>query len=409
MSTSGLRRVLLAVTVSAALVVAGCSSSTGTGGSSANTSGPLKIGMSLPQSGAVADVAKSGYQGYQEWAAEVNATGGLLGRQVQLNVLDDGFDQNAVVANYNRLISQDKVDLLLGTFSSKLNAAASAVAERQKKLYIEPSGGDASLFNRGFTRLFFAQPATTAALPDRFVEWVASLPPGQRPLTAAYVTQDDPSASPAVNGFRQKLEGLGIRTVYNQVYAPGNKTFDPIASAIANAAPDVLIQGAVTDDGVQLVRSLQKLSYSPKILFQTQAPSDPAYPQAIGPQNVQGIFTAVGWSSKAPYPGNAQFVDSYTKRFGEPPSEDAANSYTAGQVLAAAVKAVGSLDQDALAKWLHANTVQTIVGPLKWDKTGIPEGTLLLAQWQDGVLETVSPQSAATSTKVVNPKPGWRS
>ncbi|HEV7743095.1 MAG TPA: amino acid ABC transporter substrate-binding protein [Pseudolysinimonas sp.] len=370
--------------------------------------GPIVIGMSLPLSGPVADVSKSGYEGYQQWVTDVNAAGGLLGRQVELDVLDDGFDPDAAVANYNKLISQDKVDLVLGTFSSHLNGPASAVAERQGMLYIEPSGGDPALFTRGFTKLFFAQPATGDALPDRFVEWVASLPADQQPRTAAFLSQDDPSVSGAIEVFVQKFEAMGIKTVYNEVYAPDTATFDNLASAVAGAQPDLIVQGAVTSDGVQFVRSLQKIGYTPKILFQTQSPADPSYPDAIGTGNADGIFTAVGWSPDAGYPGNADFVSGYTASFGAAPSEDAANSYTAGQVLQAAVNAVGSLDQTALADWLHANTVQTIVGPLKWDKTGAPGGTLLLAQIQDGTLQIISPKAAATVDTAINPKPSWQ-
>jgi branched-chain amino acid transport system substrate-binding protein len=364
--------------------------------------------MSLPLSGKVADVAKSGYEGYQLWASRVNAKGGLLGRKVELVVHDDGFDQNAVVANYNRLISQDKVDLLLGTFSSFLNLPASAIAERHGMVYIEPSGGNAAIFTRGFKRLFFAQPATTSSLPDRFVEWVSSLPASQRPATAAYITQDDPSTSPAIKIFQQKFEALGVRTVYTQTYAPDNKSFDTIAAAISRTTPDMVIHGAVTEDGIQLVRSLQKASFSPKILFQTKAPGDLGYPEKIGAPNAEGILTSVVWSSAAKYPGNSDFVSAYKKMFGSPPSEDSASSYTAGQVLEASVKAVGRIDQDALATWLHANTVQTIVGPLKWDSTGVPTGTLLLAQWQGGALKILAPAAAATTTQAVNPKPAWK-
>jgi branched-chain amino acid transport system substrate-binding protein len=372
------------------------------------SSGPITIGMSLPMTGPVADVSKSGYQGYELWASQVNASGGLLGRQVKLDMLDDGFDPSQTAADYTRLISQDHVDLLLGTFSSLLNAPASAIAARQGMLYVEPSGGAATLFTRGFTDLFFAQPGTTTTLPDQFVGWLTSLPASQRPATAAYVTQDDPSASPAVAVFRTRLQALGIKTVYYQVYDPSTTNFDPIASAIASARPQMIIQGAVADDGAQFVRSLQKLSYNPKILFQTNAPTDEAYPSAIGgAANANGVFTAQSWSATAAYPGNAAFVAAYTKMFGAPPTEDAANSYTAGQVLADAVSAVGSLDQQALASWLHANAVSTIVGPLKWDKEGDPEGSLLLSQWQHGTLQIVAPASAATSKTVLLAKPSW--
>jgi branched-chain amino acid transport system substrate-binding protein len=276
-------------------------------------------------------------------------------------------------------------------------------------LYIEPSGGSASLFTRGFKNLFFAQPAVTTNLPDRFVEWVTALPASQRPKTAAYVTQDDPGASPAVAIFKTKFEALGIKTVYSETYDPSTSNFDTIGSAVAHASPELVIHGAVANDGAQFVRSLQKLSFSPSIFFQTKSPSDPAYASAIGAPNTQGLFTAQAWNPQAKYPGNADFVAAYTKMFGSAPAEDAANSYTAGQVLAAAVKAVGRIDQAALATWLHSHVVDTIVGSLKWDATGVPEGTLLLAQWQSGTLQIVAPKAAATTTQVVNPKPAWSS
>src|SRR5580704_15814863 len=398
------------LTVTAAAALTACGSAGSGSGTGSASSAPITIGMSLPMTGPVADVSKSGYQGYELWASQVIAAGGLLGRQVKLDMLDDGFDPNQTAADFTRLISQDHVNLLLGTFSSLLNAPASAIAARQGMLYVEPSGGAATLFTRGFTDLFFAQPGTTTSLPDQFVAWIASLPASQRPSTAAYVTQDDPSASPAVAVFKTRLQALGVKTVYYQVYDPSTTNFDSIAAAIAHTQPQMIIQGAVADDGAQFVRSLQKLSYNPKILFQTNAPTDEAYPSAIGGAgNANGVFTAQSWSATATYPGNQGFVQAYTKMFGAPPTEDAANSYTAGQVLAAAVKAVGRLDQAALATWLHGHTVATIVGPLKWDAEGDPEGTLLLSQWQRGTLQVVAPGSAATTKTVLLTKPAWGS
>jgi len=401
--------VFAVTTALAVTTVAACGSAASSGSAAGQaSSGPITIGMSLPMTGPVADVSKSGYQGYELWATQVNADGGLLGRKVKLDMLDDGFDPNQTAADYTRLISQDHVNLLLGTFSSLLNAPASAIAARQGMLYVEPSGGAATLFTRGFTDLFFAQPGTTTSLPDQFVAWIASLPASQRPATAAYVTQDDPSASPAVAVFRTRLQALGVKTVYYQVYDPSTTNFDSIAAAIAHDRPQMIIQGAVADDGAQFVRSLQKIDYNPKILFQTNAPTDEAYPSAIGgAASANGVFTAQSWSSTATYPGNQGFVQAYTKMFGAPPTEDAANSYTAGQVLQAAVKAVGSLDQQALANWLHSHTVSTIVGPLKWDKAGDPEGSLLLSQWQHGTLQIVAPASAATSKTILLTKPAW--
>jgi branched-chain amino acid transport system substrate-binding protein len=399
---------VIAVAVAAVAALSACGGGSSTSSSGAKTQAPLKIGMSLPLTGPVADVSKSGYEGYKLWASQVNSSGGILGRQVKLHVLDDGFEPNQNASNYTRLISQEKVDLLLGTFSSLLNAPASAVAARQGMLYVEPSGGAPTLFTRGFKNLFFAQPGTSSTLPDQFVAYIASLPAGERPKTAAYVTQDDPSASVAVDVFKKKLAAMGIKTLYDQTYDPSTSNFDPIAASIARKAPELVVQGAVAGDGAQFVRSLQKVSFNPKMLFQTNSPADETYAQAIGGKsNADGIFTALAWSPEAKYAGNAEFVAAYTKAYGHAPSEDAANSYTAGQVLAAALKAVGKVDHNALADWLHAHSVDTIVGPLKWDATGVPEGSLLLAQWQNGALKILAPKNAATTPTVVNPKPAW--
>jgi branched-chain amino acid transport system substrate-binding protein len=389
------------------LAAVGCGTNSGT--HKASTSGPITIGMSLPLSGAVADNSKFGYQGYQQWAAEVNAGGGLLGRKVKLVVLDDGFEQSTAISDYTKLIAQQHVDLLLGTFSSFLNLPVAQVAERNKYLYIEPSGGADSIFERNFKYLFFAQPATTQNLPDQFVAKIAALPAAQRPKTAAYVTQDDPNTSEATKLFSQQLAKLGVKSVYNSTYSPDTSNFDPIANSIKSAKPDLVIQGSLAEDGVSLVRSFQKIGFTPKQLYQTNSPSDPGYAAAVGTKNTEGTFTTVGYSTEADFAGNAQFVKDYTAKYGTAPTDDAANSYTAGQVLAAAVKAVGKLDQTAMADWLHSHTVQTVSGPLLWNSAGKPQGTMLLGQWQNGKLEIVGPDATKTSSNIVWTKPGWSS
>ena len=315
--------------------------------------------------------------------------------------------RNTAISDYTKLIGQDHVDLLLGTFSSFLNLPVAEVAERNKFVYIEPSGGADSIFARNFKYLFFAQPATTQNVPDRFVSMIAALPASQRPKTAAYVTQDDPNASEATASFKQELGKLGVTSVYDSTYAPDTSNFDAIANSIKQANPDLVIQGALADDGTALIRSFQKVGFSPKQLYQMNTPADPGYSAAIGAKNTEGIFTYLGYSPNAPFAGNSDFVASYTKTYGSAPTEDAANSYTAGQVLQAAVTAVGSLDQTKIADWLHAHTVQTVSGPMSWNAAGKPTGSLLLAQWQSQKLEIIAPSTAQTTTKVVLTKPGW--
>lgn len=400
-----------AVATSAAvlLAVAACGSKPSESANSSNSKDPLVVGISLPLTGDFSQPGGEARKGYEIWADQVNAAGGLLGRKVKLTITDDASNQDTVVTDYTKLITQDKVDLLLGTFSTLLNFPASAVAEKNGMLYVEPAGGAPKMFDRGFKKLFFAQQATASHQPDVFVDYIKSLPEDQRPKTAAYPTQDDPFTTPVIESMQKQLEALGVKTVYTTTYPADATNFQTIASAIAAAKPDLIAQGAVFEDGVGLVRSLQQLNYSPKMLFQTSAPSNAGqYSDGIGVKNTEGVFYTVSWNEKAATPKNKEFVAEYAKRYqGGIPAEDAADAYAAAQVLQTAVEKVGSLDQNKLADYLHNNEVESILGPLAWDETGAPTKQFLLAQWQNGAVEIVAPKDAATTDTVVSKTP-WQ-
>jgi len=405
---------LLALAVAAAALAAGCGGDDGDSGSGAGTdtaasSEPIKIGASLPLTGDFAEPGVAAQQGYKIWQELVNKEGGLLGRQVELIIKDDQSDQNVIVSDYNALIQKEKVDLLLGTFSSLLNLPASAVAERNKMLFVEPAGGSPEMFSRGFKYLFFAQQATSQHQADLFAEWVTGLPDDEKPKTAAYVIADDPFGGPVAEGIKEKLEAAGVETVYSKVYPPETVNFDAAAAAVASKKPDVIAQGSAgLADGVNLIRSLIKVGYSPKQMFQASTPSfADQYSDAIGIKNTEGVFYAVSYHVDSPTPGNEEFLAAYKAKYDTDPPEDAADGYAAAQVLQKAVEEVGEIDQTKLADWLRENEVDTILGPLSWDETGAPEQAFLLAQWQNGDEEIVLPEDAATSDTIVNPKPAW--
>jgi branched-chain amino acid transport system substrate-binding protein len=404
----------LALAVAAAALAAGCGGDDGDSGSGAGTdtaasSEPIKIGASLPLTGDFAEPGVAAQQGYKIWQELVNKDGGLLGRQVELVIKDDQSDQNVIVSDYNALIQKEKVDLLLGTFSSLLNLPASAVAERNKMLFVEPAGGSPEMFSRGFKYLFFAQQATAQHQADLFAEWVTGLPDDQKPKTAAYVIADDPFGGPVAEGIQEKLEAAGVKTVYSKVYPPETVNFDAAAAAVASKKPDVIAQGSAgLADGVNLIRSLIKVGYSPKQMFQASTPSfADQYSDAIGLKNTEGVFYAVSYHVDSPTPGNEEFLAAYRAKYDADPPEDAADGYAAAQVLQKAVEEVGEIDQTKLADWLRENEVDTILGQLSWDETGAPEQAFLLAQWQNGDEEIVLPEDAATSDTIVNPKPAW--
>ena len=409
------RWLLVLVAAVLALVVAGCGGDDdeGDGGGGGGGGGEtIKVGASLPLTGEFSEPGKAAQQGYKVWEAMVNESGGLIdGRKVEMVIKDDQSNQNTIVADYNALISRDQVDLLLGTFSSLLNLPASAVAERNRMLFVEPAGGAPELFDRGFKYLFFAQQATADKQGEVWANWLTTdVPENERPKTAAYPTLDDPFAQPTSEGIEKILSGAGIKTVYRKTYTIDNPNLDAIANAVKATDADLVVNGATFEDGVGMVRALRKANYTPEWFYQTTAPSlGDQYSKAIGEGNTEGVFYAVSHSKEAKTPGNPEFVAKYQELYGgtEVP-EDAADAFAAAEVMQAAVKAVGSVERDQqikLADWLRENEVDTILGPLSWDEQGRPEGEFLVGQWQSGVPEIVLPDEAATSEKII---PGWQ-
>jgi branched-chain amino acid transport system substrate-binding protein len=389
-----------------ALVLTACSGGGEAGGGDTE---PITIGISLPLTGDFSEPGKGIQRGYEAWAAAVNAGGGLLGRQVELRLLDDQSNADRVVADYEQLIAQDQVDLVFGPFSTRLVVPSARVAKEYGMLFVEPAGAAHEVFEQGFDNLFYAAPAIADDHYNHLAETIIAMPEGQRPRTAAYAAMDDPFAKGTAYGLKSKLEAAGIRTVVDEVYPPNTTDFSSIAARIADSRADVIVGGTQYQDAVNLIVALQQLAYQPKLAAFSTAPTNPEFSAAIG-SRTEGILSPTGYTPEAPYPSNVEFVQRYTADHGTPPSEDEANAYTTGQVVAAAVQAAGCAEQgecqQRLVDWLRTNTVDTVVGPLNWDAQGRPQGAHLIQQYVDGQIRIVLPKDTAEAD-FTYPKAAW--
>jgi branched-chain amino acid transport system substrate-binding protein len=395
-------------TLVSAVVIAlsGCG---GDGESGDSADDPIRIGISLPLTGDFSEPGQGVQRGYEAWATIVNEGGGLLGRQVELSILDDQSDADRVVADYEQLIAQDEVDLVFGPFSTRLVVPAGQVAEDYGMLFVEPAGAAPEVFEQGFQNLFYAAPAVANDHYNHLADYILSLPEGERPATAAYAAMDDPFAQGTAYGLKEKLEAAGIETVADEVYPPDTTNFSSIAAKIADSNADILVGGSQYQDGVNLIVALQQLDYQPRLAAFSTAPTNPEFAEAIGGQT-EGIVAPTGYTQDAPFPSNVEFVEKYTEQFGTEPEEDEANAYTTGQVVAAAVEAVGCAEpgecQQQLVDWLRNNEVETVVGPLSWDAQGRPQGAHMIQQWVSGDIKIVLPE-AAKEADIIYPKPDW--
>jgi branched-chain amino acid transport system substrate-binding protein len=373
---------------------------------------PIKIGISLSLSGDFSADGLAFQQGYQLWADQVNASGGLLGRQVELDIISDDSNPDQVQTNYQKLITVDKVDLVFGPFSSLLTKPASVVADRYGYAMVEGAGGAPSVFNRGLKNVFDVSLPVLTNL-DGFAEYLLALPADQRPTSVAYATEDDPFTQPQVDRAKDLLEKGGITTASYQVYPAETTDFNPIADKIIASKADVVIAGTFLPDLSAFIQRFKQQHYNPKAMIATNGPdlgSD--FLNAIGgADSAEGIMVANPWYATAPIPGNAEFVKAYLAKYGgtaDGINGDVAEGYSVGQVVQQVVEKLQSLDNAKIIAELHSGaTFDSIQGPVQFDDTG--QNVVIKAflfQWQAGKYLPVYPASAAAASPEY-PKPNW--
>jgi branched-chain amino acid transport system substrate-binding protein len=402
------------------LGLAACSSSSSGGGSSSGSSSktPIKIGVSLSLTGDFSADGKAFQQGYQLWADQTNANGGLLGRQVSLDIVNDASSPVQVATNYQKLISVDHVDLVFGPFSTLLTKAASQVVARYGYAFVEGAGGGPSVFTRGLTNVFDVSLPVANNLVS-FAKWIAAMPAATRPKTAAYATEDDPFTAPQLDAARAILEPAGVKTVYNKVYPSETTDYGPIAAGMISANADIVLLGTLLPDVTAFIKQFVQQNYNPKALIATAGPDQgQQFISNVGANHTAGIMVPNEWYPTANTPGNAAMIAAYIKAYGGTPqdiSADVPEAYSVDEVTAQAVKNINGLDQAKLISELHTGTYTTVQGPVKFDSTG--QNILAFAyifQWQSGALvpyqpdanQALQPVPPATAP-VLYPKPVW--
>ncbi len=374
---------------------------------------PIKIGISLSLSGDFSADGQAFQQGYQLWADAINAKGGLLGRQVTLDIVSDASSPDQVQTNYQKLITVDKVDLTFGPFSTLLTKPSSVVANRYGYALVEGAGGGPSVFTQGLNNVFDVSLPVANNLTS-FVQYIQSLPASQRPTTAAYATEDDPFTQPQVDLAKSQLEAAGIKTASYQVYPAETTDFNPIADKMIASNAQIVVVGTLLPDVTAFIQRFKQQHYNPQAFIATAGPDQgDQFLKAIGgAASAEAIMVPNGWYPESNNPGTADMVKAYIAKYGGTPdgiSSDVAEAYSVGQVVAQAVTKTGSLDNAKLIAELHSgDTFQSVQGDVKFDSTGQNVAALAyLFQWQKGSLVPVYPPSAQGAVAPEFPKPNW--
>ena len=378
------RRTLLG----AAIVVAGLGLSSNAGAEQP----PIKIGMSMPQTGGLAGGGKASLLGIEIWRDDVNAKGGLLGRKVELVVYDDKSSAAETPAIYSKLLDVDKVDLLFAPYATVPTAPIMPLVKQRGMLLI---GNFSFQVNSkvGHDMWFNNAPWGPA---DAWAS--AFLDIGQKAggKTIALLTSDQEFAQNLAKTAREVAAKRNMPIVFDQTYPPNTVEFSSIIRALKAAKPDIVYVASYPPDSAGILRAVNEIGIGDNVkLF-----GGGMVGLQFGPvmENMGSLLNGVvNFNTWLPEPamyfdGTKAFFDTYSKRAVEAKVDPlgfylAPFGYASGQLIEAAIKATGSLDQKALAKYLHEHEIATIVGPIAFSPDGERKETATLQAQFRGIVD----------------------
>jgi len=343
----------------------------------ARAADPIRIGFSIELTGPLAAVGKTGLLAFQIWAEDVNKKGGLLGRKVELVYYDDQGNPSNVPGIYTKLIEIDKVDLLVSSYGTNLVAPAMPIVMQKNRLFfgLFALGVNESFhYPKYFSMLVFGPDPK----PTFSKGWFdIALKQNPKPETVALVTADAEFGRNALDGARENIKKLGLKTVYDRAYPPTTVDYTPIIRAVQATNPDMVYVASYLPDTVGILRAVNETGLTTKMFGGALVGTPTATLRTqMGPL-LNGLVVGELWepTETMNFPGIWDFLKQYQAKapaegidplgYFLPPF-----AYGEMQILGDAITAVGSLDEEKLAQHMHSHPFKTVVGEISFNPDG---------------------------------------
>ena len=397
------RKTIGALAAAAAVLLAGVAT---------EAQGPIRIGASLSLTGTYAKLGKNQHEGYQLCQKDLNAKGGLLGRKVEFVVYDDQSMPPTGVRLYEKLITEDKVDGVMGPYSSPVTEAVVNVTEKYKKILVTPLAATTSIFRKEPRRKYIFMILSPAEV---YLEGLVDMAAKRGLKTVAVINEDTLFSKAAAAGAVDLAKKKGLQVVFTEAYPKGNTDFSALLTKIKNAAkgpdgraetPDVIAAATYFDDAVALTRQMRELNVNPKMYGVTVGGDLPEFYDTLK-GSAEYIYGATQWEPVLAYPGNKEWFESYKAEFKHEPSYHSAAGYAGCMIYAEGVKRAGSLDVDKVREQLLKLESRTMFGDYKVDQDGFQTAHKMVTfQWQKEKKVVVWPDDLAQG-KILFPTPPW--
>lgn len=361
------------------------------------------VGGAISHTGRYAEPAGRQVNAIKMWVDQVNSRGGLLGHKINLVLLDDKSDPQTAVKLYEKLITQDKVDLLLAPYSSAITEAVANINERYKMPFIAYGAASSPIWEKGRKYIF-----SIVAIAEDYQKGAVHLAKKIGVKKIAIIGEDSLFPRRSGVGAKQWADKLGLQVVLQENYTKRQTDFTALLQKIKASGAEAIISNSYFADAAAQVRQLRELNLNFKLFSGTVGPALPKFAEQLG----DTAEYVLGFSQWEPVPdilknpGMKEFVAEYEKRYGVKPNYHAGSTYGALQATEAALEKVGSFDNEKLRDALASIEVTTVFGRYKVNEKGMNDHEGLTFQILGGKRRIVYPEKWA-ETKAKLPVPHW--
>jgi branched-chain amino acid transport system substrate-binding protein len=364
-----------------------------------------KIGVITSVTGSLAAFGEAHKNGYLIALDEINAKGGVLGKKVELDFYDDQSKPDQAVQGVSKLVDQDKVPILLGSYSSEsTKAIIPAVTQRQVPLIIPTATADNVMDSKSPWIFRICAGATDYARTT-----IAFLKANGAPKTMAIVFENTNFGQANMKAMSAAAKEAGINLVAVESYEAKSPDYKAVLQRVKQANPEVIYFCSYLLDAGTLLRQAQEVDLNPKYYTSAGtgfAAAEFPTPKGAG-KNAEYTFSVSQWLPEAKWAGSKEFDAEYFKRYKSHPAYHAIQAYESLQVAAQAINDAKSLDSTKIRDAIkNLNLSSTSFGPVRFDANGQNQHEVLITQVQGGRYQVVYPPEVASSKPII-PAPRW--
>jgi branched-chain amino acid transport system substrate-binding protein len=376
--------------------------------SQASAKDAITMGFSISLTGMYAAQAAGQMDAYQLWEETVNNRGGIhvkkYGKKLPVGLVyyDDKSQAETAVRVYEKLITEDKVDVVLSPATTGIHFAVAPMAEKYKVPIVGSTAASVKLRDIKTEYFWFI----TACVPDRQMQALVDLLKHLKIKNIAIIYAQELFPRENLQFLDPYVKEAGFNVLLRKDYPMGAKDLTTLLSEVKAKNPEAIIALCYVPGSFTMTTQAQEVGLNPKLFFQLIGPAAVPFGPKFGPA-AEGLTTMGHWSPKGKWPGARDFYDSYVAKFNKKP--DYLNStlaYAACQIVEQTIEKVGSLDWKKMRDYIAAHEFQTINGPMKFSGTENMRTPSMILQWQKGELEIIWPESTATA-RPLYPKPAW--